>query len=111
MPPTVYRFEIEKSVPLAEAEMSLHLAMIALEGLFSAAGLRLDARYSLDEPGRAIVVDGSTPVGASLVKVFTTLLTREFGEECFAVRRVSSDAHAPLAAEEASSPVSEPAGV
>jgi hypothetical protein len=29
-----YRFEINPLVPLAEAEMSLHLAMIALEGLF-----------------------------------------------------------------------------
>src|SRR5690349_1650792 len=90
MPQTVYRFHIGERVPLDEAEMSLHLAMIALEGLFSPAAVRLDARYHLDGPGRAILVDGSTPLGRSLVRVFTTLLCREFGDECFAVRRIPS---------------------
>jgi hypothetical protein len=90
-----YRFEVDASVPLDEAEMSLHLAMIALEGLFGRAGVRLDARYRLDAAGRAIVVDGSTPLGESLVRVFAALLIREFGDECFVVRRISPSTPAP----------------
>ena len=95
MPATAYRFEIDPSVALAEAEMSLHLAMIALEGLFGGAAVRLDARYRLDEAARAVVVDGSTPVGGSLVRVFATLLAREFGDDGFSVRRVGEDALPP----------------
>ena len=72
---------------MVQAEMSLHLAMIALEGLFGRAGVRLDARYRLDEPGAAIVVDGSTQVGESLVRIFAALLIREFGDDSFVVRR------------------------
>jgi hypothetical protein len=106
MPRVTYRLEFEAAVPLAEAEMSLHLAMIALEGLFGRASVRLDARYRLDEAGRAIVVDGSTQVGESLVRVFAALLIREFGDDSFVVRRASastpepehSDQSAPLRA-------------
>ena len=87
MSQTTYRFEIDKSVPLTEAEQSLHLAMVAIEGLYGPAGVRLDARYHLDESGRAIEVDGSTPVGSSLVKIFTTLLLREFGDDAAHVIR------------------------
>jgi hypothetical protein len=84
-----YRFKIDPLVPLAEAEMSLHLALIALEGLFGPSGIRLDAHYRTEEGERAIVVDGSTRVGRALVRVFTTLLSREFGDERFVVRRLA----------------------
>ena len=97
MPKITYRFEFEPAVLLAEAEMSLHLAMIALEGLFGRAGLRLDARYRLDEADRAIAVDGSTQVGESLVRVFAALLIREFGDDCFTVKRCAEASHAHVA--------------
>lgn len=87
MSQTMYRFEIDQSVPITDAEQSLHLAMIALEGIYGPAGVRLDARYHLDEGGRAIVVDGSTAVGSSLVRVFSTLLTKEFGDDAARVIR------------------------
>jgi hypothetical protein len=104
MPQAPYRFEIDASVPLAEAEMSLQLAMIALEGIYGQAGVRLDARYDVDEAGRALVVDASTDVGAALVRVFTTLMIREFGDDAFNVQRGT----ATTAAESAKQP--EPAG-
>jgi hypothetical protein len=78
-----YRFEIDKSVPLTEAEMTLQLAMLALEGLYGQAQVRLEARYHLDEGGRALVVEGGNEVGTDLVRVFTALLIREFGEDSF----------------------------
>lgn len=88
MSQNTYRFDVGQAVPLDEAEMSLHLAMIALEGLFSPAAVRLDARYHVNTSLRVIVVDGSTEIGETLVRVFTTLLAREFGDDRFAVRRL-----------------------
>src|SRR5690349_20703967 len=85
MNPQPYRFVIDESVPLAEAEMSLQLAMIALEGLFGQARVRLEARYQVVEPHRALLVDVSTPVGASVARVFASLLIREFGDDSFSV--------------------------
>jgi len=84
----IYRFELDKTVPLEEAEQSLHLAIIAVQGLFGQARVRLDAGYHLDEPRRVIVVDGTTAVGMSVVRVFTEFLLREFGWDGFEVHRV-----------------------
>lgn len=97
----VFRFEFEPTVPLAEAEMSLHLAMYAVEGLYGEARVRLEAAYQLDETRSAILVDGGTEVGAALVKVYTRLLIREFGEDGFHVRRVEPCSTKTLAAEAA----------
>lgn len=86
----IYRFAFHECVPIAEARMSLDLALITLEGLFSSANVRLDAHYHIDELSCAIVIDGSNEVGAALVKVFTTLLEREFGNDSFRVERVDA---------------------
>lgn len=86
----VYRFEFERCVPIREAELSLHLALYAVEGLYGPARVRLESSYHLDEPRGALLVDGTTEVGAALVKIFTSLLLREFGEDRFHVRQVGS---------------------
>lgn len=85
----VYRFEIDHSVPLMEAEASLQLAIFAAEGLFGAARVRMDMAYHLDEPRWAIVADGTTAVGSAVIRMFTALLIREFGESSFQVQRVT----------------------
>jgi hypothetical protein len=91
-----YRFDFDGEIPIAEAELTLHLAVFAVEGLFGQARVRLDAGYHLDEPRRAIIVDGGTEVGRALVRVFASLLLREFGEQAFTVRpsAVPGKAHA-----------------
>lgn len=91
----VLRFQIDPSVPLEEAEMSLHLAMFAVEGLVGSARIRLDVRYYVDEPRRVIIVDGSNEVAGAVVRVFTNLLLREFGEDSFLVKRMESRQHQP----------------
>lgn len=82
-----YRFEFDPKVSLLEAEQSLHLAIFAAEGLFGEARVRMEVSYHVDEPHRAIVADGATEVGGAVVRMFTGLLIREFGEEAFKVRR------------------------
>jgi len=83
------RFEFDSEVPLQDAEMSLHLALIATEGLFGRALVRLEAEYELDEDHHVIGVDAGTEVGAVVVRVFTALLIREFGEEAFSIQRTN----------------------
>ena len=96
----VYRFEFDDSATREEAEMTLHLATYAIEGLYGSAGVRLDVAYDVDEQQHVIHVDAATEVGTALVKVFTSLLLREFGEASFRVRRVVHAA-APIAQEQA----------
>lgn len=85
----VIRFQFDSDVSLEDAEMSLHLAMFAVEGLFGRACVRLDAEYAVNEQDRVIEVDASTDVGATIVRVFTGLLLREFGEDSFEIQRVT----------------------
>lgn len=95
MQTNVFRFEIDPQLPLLEAEMSLHLAMFAVEGLVGPARIRLDVRYYVDEPRRVILVDGSNEVAGAVVRVFTNLLLRGFGDDSFHVERVRACQHHP----------------
>src|SRR5688572_2600702 len=88
----IYRFEFTEDVDLEEAEKTLHLAILAAEGIFGPAWVRLDAGYQRDTGRRTIVVDGRTSVGEVVVSVFTSFLTREFGEMAFRVGRVPQEA-------------------
>ena len=90
MTANVFRFGFVPAVPLSEAELTLHLAIYAAEGLHGEARVRLDVSYQLDRSENAIIVDGETEVGATLAKVFTHLLIRQFGEDGFQVRRVDA---------------------
>ncbi|MEX2670897.1 MAG: hypothetical protein WD294_02175 [Phycisphaeraceae bacterium] len=94
MTTSVYRFEFDRAIPLTEAEASLQLATFAAEGLFSQARIRMELSYHVDEPRRAIIADGTTAVGNTVIKMFTALLIREFGELSFQVRRVTPVASA-----------------
>ncbi|HKQ49917.1 MAG TPA: hypothetical protein VJZ71_17720 [Phycisphaerae bacterium] len=82
----MFRFEFEPSASLSDAEMTLHLALLSVEGLFGEARVRLEAGYRVDRANRQITVDGAGEVGTALIKVFTGLLNREFGESAFQVR-------------------------
>jgi hypothetical protein len=94
----VYRFTFDKEIALTDAEATLHLAMIAAEGLFGNAIVRMDVSFEADQAGRSLTVDGTTPVGAAVVRMFTSLMLREFGEDAFTVRRVKASSAEPAAA-------------
>ena len=91
MKTSVFRFQFEPNVSHIEAEQTLHLSIFAVEGLFGQARVRMDASYYTDEPRRTFLVDGTTEIGDAVVRVFTSLLTRELGEDGFQVRRVESN--------------------
>ena len=83
-----YRYRFADRVDLREAGDTLLLAVLAAEGLFGAAQVRMDAAFATDETIRVIVVDASTDVGDAINRIFTTFLTREFGSGAFCVKRV-----------------------
>jgi len=95
---SVYRFSFAPHVSLSDAEASLLLAAVATEGLFGETAVRLDVSYGADPPRRALIVDGTSAVGAAAVRIFTRLITREFGAGAFTVLRVSAPPSAKAAA-------------
>lgn len=84
----VFRFQFEPHVDFTEAEMALQIAILAAEGPHGVARVRMDAGYFVDEPRRSITVDGATPVGDTIVSIYTGFLSRQIGADAFSVRRV-----------------------
>jgi hypothetical protein len=62
-----------------EAEGTLKLAVMAAESLFGPARVELEAVFRVDAEGRAIVVERSTEVGATLAVLAWGYLKKEFG--------------------------------
>jgi hypothetical protein len=84
----VYRYKFREHVDLLEAERTLHLAILAAEGLYGEAHVRMDMAYVIDEAIRVIAIDASTNLGQDVGAIFTTFLLREFGRQAFSVRSV-----------------------
>ena len=89
MKPNAYRFTFSDEIPFKRAEECICLATLAAEGLCGRSTVRLDATFRLDGKRRCCVVDADTEIGRNIARIFTGLLTQEFGEEAFRVGRVS----------------------
>ncbi len=83
------QFIFDPDVSLTEAEMSLHIAMFAVEGLIGRVRVRLGARYHVDTIGHVIVIATDNAAGRLIERVFAALLLREIGEHAFRIRRVN----------------------
>jgi hypothetical protein len=83
-----YRYRFAERVGLRDAGDTLLLAVLAVEGLFGAARVRMDFAFATDEAIRVIVVDASTDVGQAVSGIFTAFLSREFGPDAFCIKRV-----------------------
>ena len=90
MKTAVYRFTFGSAVDLTEAETTLQLALLAAEGLFGESRVRMDASYHVDPARSVILVDGSTPTGNAIIRIFTAFVTREFGADAFTVRPLAT---------------------
>ena len=84
----IYRYQFGAECPAREVEETLHLAVLAVECLHGQSRVRLDASYCMDAEKRACVIDAGTDVGRDIVRIFTGLAIREFGEDAVRVRRV-----------------------
>ena len=88
MTETTYTYTIYESVPIEEVEITLLLAVIAVESLHGASQARLDAVHSFDAATRTVSIGAGTAVGADLNKLFAGFLVQEFGATSFTVQRV-----------------------
>jgi hypothetical protein len=88
MPQLAYRYTVSESVPTEEVEVTILLAMIAIESLHGEVEARLDVAHNYDADRRIVVVDASTPAGRDLSKLLTGFLNTEFGPNSFTVERV-----------------------
>jgi hypothetical protein len=86
----IYRYQFRGDIALGEAEQTLLLAILAAEGLFGEAQVRMDAGYAIDSSIHTIIVDASTDVGQAVSAIFTAFVLREFGRHAVHVRRVES---------------------
>jgi len=86
----VYRFTFMPAIDLTEVEATLHLAVLATEGLLGESRVRMETSFHVDQPRSVILVDGGTTAGNAIVRIFTAFVTREFGADAFTVRRVTA---------------------
>ena len=91
----VYRYQFSGKVRPRELEESLLLAVVALECLHGQSCVRLDTRYYMQAKQRACVIDASSRVGRDLNRVFIGLVSREFGQNSFRVRRMCAPIRRP----------------
>lgn len=84
----IYRFEFGKDAPAQGVEETLLLAVIAAECLHGSARVRLEASYCMDQNTGVCVIDPGSDAGQDIVRIFTGLAIREFGEDSFKVRRI-----------------------
>ncbi|MCC6678170.1 MAG: hypothetical protein IT436_13600 [Phycisphaerales bacterium] len=82
------RYQFEPEVPFKQVEDALLLAVMAVEGLAGESAVRLDAAFNVNQSGRTCLIDAATEVGSAIARVFTGLVTREFGAGSFHVRPV-----------------------
>ena len=85
-----YRYRIAPTVPFSEVEESLLLAIVAGECLHGSSRARLETSYCTDQETRACVLDASTEVGMDIARIFTGLITKEFGEDAFKIEKVDA---------------------
>ena len=90
MPRQLYKYTFGDGVAAGELEETLLLAVVTVECLHGAARVRLDCHYCLSPTG-ACVIDASNDVGRDLNRVFTGLVTREFGQGSFQVESIVTD--------------------
>ena len=84
----VYRFQFKDGISPEEIEENLFWAVFNAESVFGKPRVRLDASFLFDRETKVCVIDKTTAVGQHLAQIFTSLITRKFGEESFKVERL-----------------------
>ncbi len=94
----LYRFRFSDEIPDGKIAQRLFLAAINVENLFGEAQMRLDAKFHIDRKARVVEIDRSSEVGRCVAKLFTRYMSKEFGDGCYSVERVTEPDESLLAA-------------
>jgi len=85
----VCRFKFNKTIEREVIEWHIAQSILASEGVFGQAKVRLNAAYLASDS--KVVIDVSSPVGEHIAEVFTWRMTKEFGEDSFTVERIRNE--------------------
>ena len=85
----VCRFKFNKNIEREVIEWHVAQSILASEGVFGQAKVRLNAAYLASDS--KVVIDVSSPVGEHIAEVFTWRMTKEFGEDSFTVERIRNE--------------------
>ena len=80
-----YRYSFDPSASAQAIDSALKLAYLATEFLHGKTAVLVEARFASDLDRGVMVIDGTTPVGLSLNRLFTGFAYREFGMDSFIV--------------------------
>ena len=83
-----YRFCFQKRISNKAIEENLFWAVFNAESLYGKPKVRLDASFLFDREKKICVIDKTTEIGQHIAQIFTSLVTREFGEDAFKVERM-----------------------
>lgn len=85
---TTVKFSFDASVPMAEVEATLRLALMAVESIHGEDRVRLEASFGIDRESRVCFIDSATDAGRLLALVFGGYVRREFGDGAVEVERI-----------------------
>jgi hypothetical protein len=91
MPRDLYRYVFTPDVSVEDIQITLLLAILAVESLHGESQVRLDAAHFLNSDKRGCVIDAGTPVGRDLNRLFVGYCCREFGTDAVRVERVAEE--------------------
>ncbi|MDD2773709.1 MAG: hypothetical protein PHP45_08450 [Elusimicrobiales bacterium] len=81
----IYIFKFGKRAATELLEAQITLAVIAVECMLGKAAVRIGFRYAVKKDKNAVVMETGNEAGEAIVRVFTGLLIRAFGETRFKV--------------------------
>ena len=81
----VYIFRFGKAATMDLLEAQITLAVIAVECMAGKAAVRIGFRYAVKKDKWAVVMETGNDAGEAIVRVFTGLLIKAFGENRFKV--------------------------
>lgn len=84
----ICRFKFKEGISSELIESKIALAILAAEGVFGQAKVRLNAAYIVSK--NKAVIDVSNEVGEQIAQVFTRFISEEVGEKKFIVDRIKS---------------------
>jgi hypothetical protein len=85
-----YLFRFGPNAPMNEVEDTLRLAILATAAVHGEADVAIDAAHEVESEQRICTIDGSTPSGRDLARLFSSFISREFGSQAFTVKRLSA---------------------
>ena len=84
----IYKFIFSETVPFKEIQETLFWAILNAESIFGKPKVRLDSWYRFDEEKNVCEIDKTTEVGQHIAQIFTSCMSRSFGDKAFTVERL-----------------------